>query len=387
MKPLVRFLSSLELAIATLALSMALIVFGTLDQVNLGIYAATQKYFYSLFVYQRIESLDLWIPYLPGGYLLGSVLFVNLVFALFTRHRFTVRKAGAIAIHIGVILLLVGEFVSSVFQKDARMTIDEGASAQFTESFHKAELAIVDATDPDKDRVYAIPQKMLKRRNQIDVEELPFTVSLDDYMSNSVLRSRDEMPPASIRLASKGFGLQVYALPAPETGKMDEQNVPAVFATLFDSRARGSEPVVLGTWLVREFMPGQEFEYEGRSYRLEMRRSREYLPFTVELKDFSHDKYLGTNIPENFSSDVVVHNPETGESRPFHIYMNNPLRYGGLTFYQASFANNDTTTIFQVVRNPGASLPYISCSLVALGMLYQFGLSLSKFVGRRRKAA
>ena len=30
--------------------------------------------------------------------------------------------------------------------------------------------------------------------------------------------------------------------------------------------------------------------------------------------------------------------------------MNHPLRYKGYTFYQASFANNDLTSIFQVVK-------------------------------------
>jgi hypothetical protein len=40
-------------------------------------------------------------------------------------------------------------------------------------------------------------------------------------------------------------------------------------------------------------------------------------------------------------------------------------------------------TSLQVVRNPGWTLPYISCALVALGMLVHFGLHLVQFLMRR----
>ncbi len=63
--------------------------------------------------------------------------------------------------------------------------------------------------------------------------------------------------------------------------------------------------------------------------------------------------------------------------------MNHPLRYSGLTFYQAGFDNNDQMTILQVVKNPSWLAPYISCALLVLGMLVQFGMHLVSFVRRR----
>ncbi len=66
--------------------------------------------------------------------------------------------------------------------------------------------------------------------------------------------------------------------------------------------------------------------------------------------------------------------------------MNHPLRYGGLTFYQSGFDNNDSTSIFQVVRNPVWTLPYISCAMVGLGLLWVFSQHLIKAVSRRNKA-
>jgi hypothetical protein len=56
-------------------------------------------------------------------------------------------------------------------------------------------------------------------------------------------------------------------------------------------------------------------------------------------------------------------------------------------FYQAGFENNDRTTVLQVVRNPSWLLPYISCALMSVGLLIQFGLHLVGFVRRRASAA
>ena len=94
---------------------------------------------------------------------------------------------------------------------------------------------------------------------------------------------------------------------------------------------------------------------------------RFYKPFSLHLVEFKHDRYPGTDIPKNFSSRVRLQRPDTGEDREVLIYMNNPLRYAGETFYQASFDRDDQGTILQVVRNPSWLTPYFSCVLVAPG--------------------
>ena len=67
--------------------------------------------------------------------------------------------------------------------------------------------------------------------------------------------------------------------------------------------------------------------------------------------------------------------------------MNNPLRYDGMTFYQAGFDKNDTTTILQVVHNPSWLLPYIACIMMGLGLITQFSISLTAFFKKRNAAA
>jgi hypothetical protein len=106
----------------------------------------------------------------------------------------------------------------------------------------------------------------------------------------------------------------------------------------------------------------------------------------MQLLDFRHDLYPGTTIPKNFSSRVVLHRPDTSEKREVLIYMNNPLRYAGETYYQSSFDRDNEGTILQVVRNPSWLTPYFSCILVSLGLVLHFAIHLMGFTFKRRAA-
>jgi hypothetical protein len=143
----------------------------------------------------------------------------------------------------------------------------------------------------------------------------------------------------------------------------------------------------LGTWLISSILARpQELVHAGRTYRLELRLVRSYKPFSLHLVEFKHDKYPGTEIPKNFSSRVRLERPDTGENREVLIYMNNPLRYDGETFYQASYDPDNQGTVLQVVRNPSWLTPYFSCVLVSIGLLVQFLTHLFRFAAKRKTA-
>lgn len=381
MKPFIKFFSSFELAISCMVLGLILVFLGTLDQVNLGIHGATERYFYTFFVYWTIPGTEIAIPYFPGGYAIGLTLTVSLITALFVRFKYTWKKAGVLMVHIGVISLLIGEFISSMMQIDSAMIIDEGASSNYSEDRRITELAIIDhSRSTETDRVYAFPEEMLESMQDRRHDELPFTIGVNRFMANSVIRRRDENTPPEILIANKGIGLETYAEEIPKTGKMDDVNRTSAVLTFFDDSGE-----VIGTWLASLGFPPQKFTFQDKEYSIEIRRKRYYYPFEIVLKDFSHDRYLGTNIPMNFSSEIELHHEGRGESREFLIYMNHPLRYDGLTFFQSGFANDDTTTILQVVSNPGRHLPYISCILIFIGLFTQFSQGLITFIGKRLK--
>src|SRR5262249_49549717 len=137
---------------------------------------------------------------------------------------------------------------------------------------------------------------------------------------------------------------------------------------------------------VPQRVPDKARERAGdKVYEVMLRPKRTYRPFAIQLLEFRHDRFLGTNTPRNFSSDIrlVDQRPDQREDRKVKIWMNPPLRYDGETFYQQSFFPDDSGTVLQVVRNPGWLMPYIACIMVALGMLIHFGLHLVGFLRRR----
>src|SRR5260221_4710406 len=162
---------------------------------------------------------------------------------------------------------------------------------------------------------------------------------------------------------------------------MDRRDIPSAIVEIRTPERS------LGTWLVSEYIERpQQFTYQNRTFKLQLRPRRYYSPFTLRLLEFRHDVYAGTDTPKNFSSRVQLQRPDTGENREVKIYMNNPLRYAGETFYQASFDRDDHGTILQVVHNPSWLTPYFSCILVGAGLVVQFMVQLLGFTFQRRTA-
>ncbi len=98
----VKLFSSLALSIACLASALVLVFAGTLAQVRLGLYEVQAEYFRSFFVYWTPAGSHWKIPVFPGGWLIGTVLIVNLLCAQILRFHFTSRKIGLIIIHAGI---------------------------------------------------------------------------------------------------------------------------------------------------------------------------------------------------------------------------------------------------------------------------------------------
>ena len=374
------FFVSLKLTVVLLVLSMGLVFAATLDQVNLGVWAVQAKYFHSLFVLWKIPGTDVPLPVYPGGYLLGGFLLVNLVSAHLYRFRLSWRKSGILLVHTGLMLLLVGEFLTGILQEEYQMALNEGQTKNYSESYRFNELVIVDTTDPKFDDVVAVPEALLTPGSALQHPKLPFRVVTKEYYPNATLSLRRGATGENPSLATAGIGPQITATPQPLTYKQDDRNWPVVFVELLGPEG------TLGTWLLSPQLPApQTFDYAGHSWRLALRAERAYKPFSLTLLKFTHDVYLGTDIPKNYSSRLRLTTPDGREDREVLVYMNNPLRYAGLTFYQASFdPSNDHNTILQVVRNPGWLLPYLSCVMMTLGLVVQFGIHLLGFINKRR---
>jgi hypothetical protein len=387
-------LASLRLTVVLFAAAMVLILAGTVAQKYQGNWAVVNEYFHSLWLMMPIGIAGIKIPFV-GGYTLCILMLVNVLAAHYVRFKFSWKRAGIILIHKGLTLLLVGELVTGLFAVEWQMPIDEGHSANYAHDIREVELAIVDPSPEGHDNVVIVPQSVLAGHaggtggaggETIQNELLPFDIRVLNWMPNAGLQGPMNADPQlwQNNPATQGMGKIAVATALPQTTGVEGGRVdaPAVYLNLTHD---GQD---LGTWLAPLHGIGkgdtrQPITVGDKTYLIELRFKRDYKPYTLHLIDFKHDKFVGTEIPRNFSSEVRLIDPEHNEDRTVLIYMNHPLRYRGETFFQSGYFG-ETRTILQVVRNPGWLLPYISCALVSLGLIAHFGMMLWKFVSRTR---
>jgi len=85
----IKFFTSLKLTVVLLALSIVLIFWATLAQVELGIWGVQEQFFKTFFVLKKIPGTEIPVPVFPGGYFIGGLLLLNLIFSHLYRFRFT----------------------------------------------------------------------------------------------------------------------------------------------------------------------------------------------------------------------------------------------------------------------------------------------------------
>lgn len=382
-----QFLSSLRLTVVLLGLGVAVVFFGTLGQTSDGLYVAQERYFRSWFAYWTPHGSAFPVVPLPGGYLLGTLLVVNLIVAHFTRFQWTWAKSGIFLTHIGIILLLLGQLATDMLARESILSFREGETRNYSESSMDFELAFLySAGSNDLDQVVAIPASRLTVGAEVSHGLLPFTVRVKEAYENARVRQRapvmdSNRPPA----APNGIGARIVIDPLPPSRAMDSRNVPAAVVELLGASS-------LGTWAISGELKPQTVTVEGREWRVEYRPVREYKPFALTLLKTTYETYPGTDIPKNFQSRVRLRHADTGEDREVDIYMNSPLRHGGYTFFQYQMGKEQLadggrgTSALQVVRNPSWITPYVGCILVGVGLLVQFLIHLTKFIARRKPA-
>lgn len=396
----VKIITSLRLTVACLSCALVLVFVGTLAQVNLGLQSAQLEYFRSAFItwatisklWSPLDPSTLQIPIFPGGYLLGSVLLVNLLAAHAQRFVFSWKKAGIFLTHVGLIVLLLGQLLTEVFQVESRVRLDLGETAWYSLTQDENELVFVSRLDDAQDQVISIPESMLMPGREISHPELPFKLAVKKFWLNADIwkPGQGEKPSkAEPTQTTAGAGRDQYIVPLPKAIKEDEANLPAAVVTISGTQSSDGDWLVWsGTETTQEIQHG-----EGNAttkYQMSLRWKRFYRPYSLTLLNCTHELYKGTDIPKNFASTVELKHAGEEQGREFLIYMNNPLRYDGLTYFQYQMTPGEVgqgvQTVLQVVRNANWWTPYLGCIIVAAGLIYQFMAHLLVFVRKRREA-
>jgi hypothetical protein len=412
----IKIFTSLRLTVILLAFAILLVFIGTLAQVDEGLYNAQARYFRQWLIF-GIDVFGHRIPLLlPGGYLIGTLLLLNLVAAHLYRFQLSIKKIGIQIAHTGVILLLVGQLATDMLAHESQMRFVERETKSYAESSRNNELAFASDSGANGEEVVVIPGRLLTSGGEIEDGNLPFAIRVKSYWENSEISFRAPMMKNGPPLTTNGVGASFDFHPSAETKSMDEKNVPTALIEIIGANGLLGDWVVSG-WTSDEEMvealrqgyqqqlgpemakkittqltQAQSIETGGKKFTFGLRPERVYYPFSLELLKATHAIYEGTDIPKDFRSRVRLRNPRTGEDREVEISMNHPLRYAGLTFYQyqmdagqaARQAGHAPSSVLQVVHNPGWLTPYVGCALVALGLTIQFMFHLVGFLSKRK---
>jgi len=341
---------------------MIVLVVGTIAQRELGLYVAQNRYFSSFYFW--VGS----VPF-PGGYPMMGLIFVGVVARLLAPAVWVRQKLGVNVVHLGAALMLAGGFFTATFSFEGNMVIGEGESADYISDYHATELAFIDTRAADRDQVTAFARGWLQPGEKIAHAAVPFHIEILKYFRNSTARPRSALPPEDARGFAKNFELTEAPVEVE-----DERNRAGI---LF--RVSQADPGVNGIYTLLERMPvPQTLKAEGGDFIVELRRLRTPLPFRLELTKFAKKLHPGTEIPEAFRSDIILHDGELRQ--PVRVQMNEPLRYKGYTFYQASFIENGSqnTTVLAVVHNIGRVFPYLSGIVMCIGLLIHLVMQLPR---------
>ena len=307
------------------------------------------------------------------------------------------KQGGNMLLHLGVGLLMFGQFVFGDRQLEQRLSLVEGESSNALVNLDKVELSFIQKQD-GQDLVTGVPgsrlMMALDKETTISDPTLPVDVRVVAFYPNSRLADTDKD-----NLATTGVGKEVQAKERRKSGGVDsEVNVASAYVELLDKDSGDS----LGTHLVSQMLSDREMLLPGEKatdtfdkvavgedeFNLGLRYHREVKPYWVQLEDVRRVNYSGTETPRDYSSYIRIVDPATGEDRRERVWMNNPLRYRGETFFQSSYSalpSGKELTGLQVVRNSGWLIPYVACSITALGMLVHFLMTLSRFLNRRER--
>jgi hypothetical protein len=411
MKKIVAFFTSLKLTVTLLAFAIILVFIGTLAQADEGLYGA-QAHYFKQWIVVGANLFGYKVPLLlPGGYLIGVVLLVNLVASHIYRFQLSTRKLGIQLAHAGVIVLLVGQLATDMLARELQMRFNEGETRSYSDSANDYELVFREGAVET-----SIPERLLQPDTELEVTNLPFRIRIKQHWHNSEIAFRPPMVQNAPPLAPNGIATHFDFWQTNDVKTTDERNVPTA---VLEFRTPAG---VIGDWVAsywaadpdlvtavrdgyaemgrdmaqkvaEELVAPQSVTADGRTFLFTLRAARVHHPFSLTLLKATHTVYPGTDIPKDFRSRVELNNPATGEKREVEISMNHPLRYGGYTFYQyqmvagqmAEQAGRTPVSVLSVVRNPSWLTPYIGCAMVAAGLMIQFMIHLVGFVSKQRK--
>ncbi len=384
--------SGFGLATITMLLLGILTWLATLEQIDNGLHPTLEKYFdhNSIFLFPEINGKTIPFP-LPGGYYVCAILLVNLILGGIIRIRKGPRHIGNLISHFGIIFLLLGGGVSHHFSERGNMAVGEGESSNVAEDYLEYVVEVAEIKDGKKDQVHVIRGNDIKdlegeKIRTFKIPNITFDLQITNYMPNVVPVSAAERAPDRQQHIADGY----FLMEKPKLAKPEEAErfTAGCYARIITPNGEKSAPFILAGASFHPFT----YQYGDRTFTIDMGKRKWQMPFTLKLDEFTADFHPGTTRAAKFVSNVS--RVENGSQAKVTIQMNEPMRYEGLTFFQASYGppgagpGDKMYSVFEVVKNPADQWPKYSLIIVSIGMGITFLTKLAEFIigGSRKKS-
>ena len=390
------FFSGYLLAIILLSFLLLLTYFGTMAQVEMGLYEASEKYFESLFLVQKIGPVPI---ILPGVYLVSALLFLNLFLGGLVRAKKNWRRPGMVIAHFGILYILFAGFVAFHYTREGNMVLYEGDrsdeiynltdwSIEISKYNDEGEAIITYVVGPDQ--LNGLWKKGTKRTYYNS--EIPFDIRVSGYARN-IANGKGQLMGLLKSTAAKEKGIRVvegYGIFPVKTNKSMEFNLPAAyFDVLGKDSTKISEGLIIGSG---PFAPKPfTVEVNDSTWSIDLTREKFALPFGIELTKFQKEDHPGTARAREYSSDVIkIENGQSAGERL--ISMNQPMRDQGYTLYQASWGpegakpGDPLYTSLAVSYNPADQWPKYGTYVISIGMTIHFVQRLIAYLRRSARS-
>lgn len=353
-----RFLTRNEFFCFLIILYIIIVITGTIEQKNFGLEYAQDIYFNSNFtlLFEKI-------PFLGGKLILFCVFFI-LSFRLLI-DKWKKRRIGTILLHLGVLFLLVGAFVSNKYCIEGKIIIKEN---EYNNFFLRNDLYELKIFDKKLGNTIIFPIYINKHfDHNINLNNININVSsLNNnckLINRKVFLTKNEID---------GVGRFFFITKFPSFVEQEENKVN-IFIRIKENTN------IKSFYLLEDNYRIINYDYDNINISLD--KKKEQLPFNLFLSKFEKIVYQGTDKAKNYVSNLIIEN-DNGIIWKNRLEMNKPLRINDYTFYQTSYLDNslDRATILTVVKNYWSFYPYFSIFLIFLGFLTHLVISFNKIL-------
>ncbi|MBX7232295.1 MAG: cytochrome c biogenesis protein ResB [Bdellovibrionales bacterium] len=439
LKKVVKNLASLRLAVLVIVLLAIIAAVGTIYEAKYDAQMAQKLVYRSSYMY-----------------VVMGLLIVNLIAVMVDRWPWKTKHISFVLAHIGIIILLLGSYMTQKLGVDGNLALTMGGANQYV-SVDGTELAIFASFDGKGltplyqrtvDFLINPPQK-----EKIVFGREPDQIEVIDYYHYAIQQSEilqsdkpNDGPALRIQLQNSRVNMSQWLKLEPGKDTSVSNLGPAkVVLTLLPYKYEGGNVLVLTPdgerwkyfvftqsrggltgkgkvqegdqislgWmelkmtLLRSYTRAREIltyekrntptqqtrsavkiRYQGdeywiglnsvvklftseKMYYISFAQRRIDLGFPIKLQKFNIGRYQGTMRASSYESEVLV--PDLGEQK---ISMNEPLKYKGFTFYQASFEQDEmgkpTMSILSVNYDPGRWIKYFGSLGIVLGVIMLF---------------